>query len=203
MEYLNALLQALVKPVFEPAGHVTYGIDSGDSRSHNQAEVGRGLGALAAVLTWLGWLTISPALGFPILGAAGMINRALYFRNIPEAGHNPDFWLGWVLVVSGLVIAAAVFFFVVERAPTFGPGIRAGVIYGALLWLVAGFVFMPLLAFIEPSTSVSAAGPGLQPFERMYPTVMMYSSGLLAPVAALIAWVLFGAILGATGRARQ
>jgi hypothetical protein len=201
MEYLTALLQALVKPVFEPAGHVTYGIDSGDSRSHNQAEVGRGLGALAAVLTWLGWLTISPALGFPILGPAGMINRALYFRNIAEAGHNPDFWLGWVLVVSGLVIAAALFFFVVERAPTVGPGIRAGVIYGALLWLVAGFVVMPLLAFIEPWESVSA--PDVQPFERMYPTVMMYSSGLLAPVAALIAWVLFGAILGATGRVRQ
>jgi hypothetical protein len=165
--------------------------------------VERGLGALAAVLTWLGWLTISPALGFPILGPAGMVNRALYFRNIPEAGHNPNFWIGWVIVVAGLVVSVAVFFFVFERAHIVGTGIRAGVIYGVALWLVAGLVLMPLLALNEPGPYVSAAGPGLEPLERMYPTVMMYSSGLLAPMAALIAWLLFGAILGATGRARR
>jgi hypothetical protein len=164
--------------------------------------VERGLGGLAAVLTWLGWLTISPALGFPILGPAGMVNRALYFRNIPEAGHNPDFWVGWVLVVAGLVVSVAVFFFVIERAIP-GTGIRAGVIYGAVLWLVAGLVIMPLLGLIEPSIPVPANLPGVQPADPMRATVMMYGLGPLAAVAAFIAWVLFGAILGATRSAHQ
>jgi hypothetical protein len=37
----------------------------------------------------------------------------------------------------------------------------------------------------------------------MQGTVMMYSLGPLAAVAALIAWVLFGAIVGATESAHQ
>jgi hypothetical protein len=30
------------------------------------------------VLTWLAWLTICPALGFPTLGTAAMVNRAIF-----------------------------------------------------------------------------------------------------------------------------
>lgn len=156
---------------------------------------------LAAVLTWLGWLTLCPALGFPVLGTAALVNRVLFFRNIPEAGHDPDFWVGWVIVVAGLVVAAAMFFIV--RAYVVGTGISAGVIYGVALWLVAGLVIMPLIGLTEPSPSVQASGPAFQPVDPMQPTVMMYSLGPFAAVAALIAWVLFGAILGATERARQ
>jgi hypothetical protein len=156
----------------------------------------RGLGSVAAVFTWLGWLTICPALGFPTLRAAAMVNRAVFFRNIPEAGHNPDFWVGWVIVIAALLIATAVFF-AIDRRHLVRTGIRTGVIYGAALWLMAGVVIMPLLGLIEPSTDVP---PNL---DLMLATVMMYNLGPLAALAALIAWVLFGAILGATGKAQQ
>lgn len=157
----------------------------------------RALGAAAAVLTWLGWLTICPALGFPTLGTAAMINRVL-FTKIPEAGHEPDFWLGWTILIVGLVGAVAGFF-ILDRQRLVRASIRTGVIYGAALWLVSGLVVMPLFGLTEPlgpeQTGVVA---GFQPADIMRATVMMYSLGPLASVAALIAWVLFGAILGAT-----
>lgn len=160
----------------------------------NQAKMERPLGAAAAVLTWLGWLALCPALGFPSLGSAAMVNRAI-FVEIPEAGHNPGYWLGWVIVIAGLVGAAAVFL-ILERTRRVHANIATGVIYGAAIWLVVGVVVMPLLGSIEPSRPVAA---NLDP---MYPTLMMYNLGPLAAVAALIAWVLFGAILGATWRAQ-
>ena len=155
------------------------------------------LGAAAAVLTWLGWLTICPALGFPTLGTAAMINRA-FVAKIPDAGHDPSFWVGWAILIAALVAAIAVYF-VLERVGLVRASIRTGVIYGAAMWLVAGAVIMPLLGFIETSPSVPATGGPLQPADPMLATVMMYSLGPLASVAALIAWVLFGAILGAVG----
>jgi hypothetical protein len=157
----------------------------------------RALGAAAAVLTWLGWLTICPALGFPTLGTAAMVNRAL-FGKIPEAGHEPDFWLGWVILIAGLIGAIALFF-VLERRRLVRASIRTGVIYGAALWLLSGVVIMPLLGFVGPSQPVPAGLPGFQPVDSIQATVMMYTLGPSASVAALIAWVLFGAILGATG----
>jgi hypothetical protein len=159
----------------------------------------RPLGAAAAVLTWLGWLAICPALGFPTLGTAAMVNRA-FFGKIPEAGHDPNFWLGWVILIAALVGAIAVFF-IHERVRLVRASIRTGVIYGAAMWLFAGVVVMPLLALTEPSQIFSTAG-GF-PADVMYPTVMMYTLGPLASVAALIAWLLFGAILGATASAQQ
>jgi hypothetical protein len=160
----------------------------------------RPLGAAAAVLTWLGWLTICPALGFPILGTAAMVNRAI-FGKIPEAGHDPNFWVGWVILTAALVGTIAVFF-ILERQRLVRASIRTGVIYGAALWLLTGVVIMPLLGLAGPSTPAPANLPGFQPADPMQATVMMYTLGPLASVAALIAWVLFGAILGATGRAR-
>ena len=153
----------------------------------------RALGAAAAVVTWLGWLTICPALGFPTLGTAAMINRVL-FAKIPEAGHQPDFWLGWVILIVTLVAAIALFF-ILDRRRLVRASIRTGVIYGAALWLVSGLVVMPLFGLTEPAGPAVA---GFQPADIMRATVMMYSLGPLASVAALIAWVLFGAILGAT-----
>jgi hypothetical protein len=161
---------------------------------HNHTQMDRPLGAVAAVLTWLGWMTICQALGFPPLAPAAMVNRAL-FVEIPDAGHNPGFWLGWVIVIAGLVAAIALFL-ILERVRLVKTGIQTGVIYGAAIWLFTGVVVMPLLGSIEPLRPLPA---NLDP---MHPTLMMYNLGPLAAVAALIAWILFGAILGATGSAR-
>jgi hypothetical protein len=162
----------------------------------------RALGAIAAVLTWLGWLTLCPALGFPTLGTAAMINRAL-FGIVPEAGHEPGFWLGWIILISGLVGAIALFF-ILERRRLVRASIRTGVIYGAALWLVTGVVIMPILGLTEPlGPEQTGLVAGFQPTDTMRATVMMYSLGPLASVSALIAWVLFGAILGATGSGQR
>ena len=142
--------------------------------------------------TWVGWLTICPALGFPVLGTAAMINRA-FFGIIPEAGHEPNFWLGWVILIAALAGSIAVFF-IFEKLRLVRPSIRTGMFYGVAMWLLAGLVVMPLLGAVEPGPVV-VFGPLA---DVMHATVMMYSLGPLASVSALIAWVLFGAILGAT-----
>lgn len=161
---------------------------------HNRA-VERLFGAAAAIVTWSGWLAICPALGFPTLGTVGMVNRALY-KEIPEAGHNPVFWLGWLILVAALAAAIALFF-ILERLRLMRPSILTGVIFGVALWLVVGLVVMPLLGFIDPTSAAPQ-----QPPDPMRATLMMYTLGPLASVSALIAWTLFGAILGATGSSR-
>jgi hypothetical protein len=153
----------------------------------------RPLGAAAAVLAWVGWLAICPVLGFPILGTAAMINRA-FFKLIPDAGHQPDFWIGWTILIAGFAGAIAVFF-ILERRRVVRASIRTGLMYGLLLWLVAGAVVMPLLGLFEPKPP---AAPGFQPVDPMQATFMMYTLGPGAAVAALVAWLVFGAILGAT-----
>lgn len=153
------------------------------------------LGAAAAIVAWSGWLAICPALGFPTLGTVGMVNRALY-KVIPDAGHNPVYWLGWLILIAALAGAIAVFF-VLERLRLMRPSIGTGVIFGLALWLVVGLVVMPLLGLIDPTS----ASPQ-QPPDAMRATLMMNSLGPLASVAALIAWTLFGAIIGATGSSR-
>jgi hypothetical protein len=189
------LLQALRNLVFELALGVTNSIDSVDDHTHNQATMERGLGALAAVVTWLAWFAISPALGFPTVGTGAMVNRAI-FGAIPEAGHNPGFWMGWLIVIVALV-GAIIVFFVLEKAHLVRASIGTGLIYGAALWLLAGVVVMPLLGLIDPSV------PAFGRNDPMQGTLMMYSLGPLAALAALIAWLLFGAILGAAAHARQ
>ena len=172
-----------------------YGIAGHASRLgwvHNHA-MDRPLGAAAAVAAWVGWLAICPALGFPILGAAAMINRG-FFKLVPDAGHQPNFWIGWTILIAGLA-GAAVLFFVLDRRRLVRIGIRTGLIYGVLLWLVVGAVVMPVFGFFEAKPP---SAPGFQPADPMQATFMMYTLGPLAAAAALIAWLLFGAILGAT-----
>jgi len=159
---------------------------------HNRA-MERLFGAAAAIVTWVGWMAICPALGFPILGTAAMINRA-FFKQIPDAGHQPNFWIGWTILIAGLAGAIAVFF-ILERRRLLRASIRTGLIYGVLLWLVVGAVIMPVFGFFEARPP---AAPGFQPADPMQATFMMYTLGPLAAAAALIAWLLFGAILGAT-----
>ncbi|HSP09801.1 MAG TPA: hypothetical protein VLU92_09435 [Candidatus Dormibacteraeota bacterium] len=150
----------------------------------------RPLGAAAAVLTWLGWLTICPALGFPTLAPVAMVNRAI-FANVQQAGRNPGYWFGWVVVITGLLVAVAVFL-IFDRIGLMRARLLTGVFYGASVWLFSGVVIMPLLGLVQPSTPLPAN------FDSMHATLMMYSLGPLAAAAALIAWLLFGAILGAT-----
>lgn len=154
------------------------------------------LGAAAAIVTWAGWLAICPALGFPTLGTVGMVNRALY-KVIPEAGHNPVFWLGWLILIAALA-GAIVVFFMLERLSLVRPSIGTGVMFGIAIWLVTGLVVMPLFGLIDPTALTPQ-----QPPDAMRATVMMHTLGPLASVAALIAWTLFGAILGATGSSRS
>jgi hypothetical protein len=159
---------------------------------HNR-QMERLFGTAAAILTWAGWLAICPALGFPILGTAAMINRAFY-KLVPDAGHQPNFWIGWTLLVAGLAGAIALYV-ALDKRGLIRASIRTGVVYGVLLWLVVGAVFMPLFGIFEPTPP---SAPGFQPADPMQATFMMYTLGPLAAAAALIAWVLFGAILGAT-----
>jgi hypothetical protein len=125
-----------------------------------------------------------------------MINRALFLK-IPEAGHEPDFWLGWVLLIAGFAGAIALFV-LLDRRGLLSASVRTGVIYGVALWLLSGLVVMPLIGFAGPSQPVPAGIAGFQPIDPIQATVMMYTLGPAASIAALIAWVLFGAILGAT-----
>jgi len=153
-------------------------------------------GAAAAIVTWTGWLAICPALGFPALGTVGMVNRVLY-KVIPEAGHNPGFWLGWLILIAALAGAIALFF-LVERMRLVRPSIGTGAIFGLALWLVVGLVVMPLLGLIDPTSALPQ-----QPPDAMRATLMMYTLGPLATFAALIAWTLFGVIIGATATSRS
>jgi hypothetical protein len=124
-----------------------------------------------------------------------MVNRVLY-KVIPEAGHNPVYWLGWLILIAALAGAIALFF-MLERLRLVRPSIGAGVAFGLALWLVVGLVVMPLLGFIDPTSAVTQKPP-----DAMRATLMMYTLGPLASVAALIAWTLYGAIIGATGSSR-
>jgi hypothetical protein len=153
------------------------------------------LGGTAAVLAWLGWLAVAPALGLPTLGAAALVNRDV------ASDENPGFWLGWLIVLLGLAAAVALYFLLADRLRNLGVG--AGLLYGAALWLVAGAVVMPLLAWAEPAAAPPpplppGTPPPPQPPNPMHPSFMMLDLSAWAPVCAGVAWLLFGAILGTT-----
>lgn len=150
--------------------------------------VGRVLGVLAGVVAWVGWLTICPALGFPTLATAGMLNRVLVPRE------DPGSWLGWALLVIGLASAALLYPPAVERGRV-RRSIASGMVYGAICWLLAGAVVMPLLGLAAP-LAPTPAPPG--PPDPMRGSFMMLHLGVGAPVAALVAWLNFGALVGAT-----
>ncbi len=147
--------------------------------------------AVVAVLAWIGWFALAPAIGFPEISPAAVINTAITDTADPRAA------TGWIVVVVGLIIAAAAYVF---AAGSLVPrGIASGLLYGALLWLVVGAIIMPLLGLLsgpEFSSAMSSA-PMMTPME---PTFMMAGRGFLAPIEALIGWLTFGAILGASKR---
>jgi hypothetical protein len=150
------------------------------------------LGALAGIAAWVGWLTVCPALGFPTLAAAAMFNRVLVPRE------DPGFWLGWGVLLIGLA-AAALLFLVLAGTGRFRPSVASGALYGVVCWLIAGAIVMPLLGLALPAGQ-AAAGAAATPPDPMVGSFMMLHLGPAAPITALIAWVLFGAVLGGTSR---
>jgi quercetin dioxygenase-like cupin family protein len=153
------------------------------------------LGALAAVMAWVGWLTICPALGFPTLATAAMLNRVLVPRE------DPGSWLGWALLLIGLAAAALLYLAAADRG-RLRPSIASGAVYGAICWLVAGAVVMPVLGLAFPSAAATTP-VALNPPDPMHGSFMMLHLGVGAPIAALVAWLMFGAVLGATAGSRS
>jgi len=145
-------------------------------------------------MAWLGWFEVAPALGLPTLATAAMVNRDV----APD--DDPGFWLGWLIVLLGLAAAVAVYLFVAGRF--FKPSAEVGVLYGLVLWFVAGAIVMPLLAWGAPATPPAPPPPrGMPPPPRapdpMQESFMMLDLSNWAPVCAAVAWLLFGAALGA------
>ncbi len=152
--------------------------------------MGRVLGAVAGIVAWLGWLAVSPALGFPTLALGAMLNRLLVPRE------DPGSWLGWALLLIGLAFSALLYLAAVHRG-RLRPSIASGAAYGAVCWLLAGAVLMPLLGLAVPVPATSTPA-GLTPPDPMHGSFMMLHLGVAAPIAALVAWLMFGAMLGAT-----
>ena len=136
----------------------------------------------AAVTAWLGWLSISPALGFPSLATAAMVNGVL----VP--GDDPGSLLGWALLLIGLFSAALVYVVAIAKS-RLRPSVASGLIYGLLCWLIAGVVVMPLLGLVDPASLTAS--------DAMHGSFMMLHLGVGAPIDALIAWLMFGGVLGA------
>jgi quercetin dioxygenase-like cupin family protein len=152
------------------------------------------LGIAAAVVAWLGWFQIAPALGIPTIGPAAMLNRVF----LP--GSDPGVWLGWVLIVLGLIVVAALYALATSRG-WIQPGVLAGLVFGVAAWAIAGMVLMVIIGRISPPAPAPPAPPGPPPPttpDPMHATFLMLHLGWLAPVEALAAWMLFGAVVGAT-----
>jgi hypothetical protein len=143
------------------------------------------LGGVAAVVAWLGWFSVAPALGLPSLATAAMVNRDI------ASEENPSYWVGWLVVLVGLGAAVVAYLFVTKRL--FGSSTKLGLLYGLGLWLVAGAVVMPILAWGAPDP---LPPPPLPP-GTMHASFMMLDFSNWALVTAAVAWLLFGAILGA------
>lgn len=155
------------------------------------------VGVAAAVGVWFGWLNLAPAFGFPSVSPAGMFNHMLRA--------DPDAQLGSVVLLAGPA-ALAVAYVVATAKGLFRPGLLSGALYGLAVWFLTGAILMPLMGLVSPDQPAAAETALTRMREmvaesasdRMRGTFMMLHLGLLAPVGALIAWVLFGGVLGAT-----
>ncbi len=119
-----------------------------------------------------------------------MLNRVV----VPQ--DDPGSWLGWALLVIGLASAALVYLVATSRG-RWRPSIASGALYGAICWLVAGAVAMPVLGLLSPLAATTTPAALTQP-DPMHGSFMMLSVGVGAPIAALIAWLMLGAMLGAS-----
>ncbi len=72
-------------------------------------QLARLLGIAGAIIAWLAWFEIAPALGFPTIGPAAMLNRVFLPRS------DPGVWLGWVLMALGLITVTALYLLATAR----------------------------------------------------------------------------------------
>jgi hypothetical protein len=152
------------------------------------------LGGVAAIMAWLGWFALAPAFGLPSYATAAMVNRDV------ASEENPNYWVGWLILLAALAAAIVVYLFVAARFRR--PRAWPGLLYGIALWLVAGAVVMPLLAWGAPDAPPPPPlPPGTLPPPQapdpMRASFMMLDLSDWAPVGAAVAWLLFGGILGA------
>jgi hypothetical protein len=156
-----------------------------------QVEVVQLLGLIAAVVAWLGWFEIAPALGFPTIGPAAMLNRVF----LPKS--NPGVWLGWVVLALGLLVVVAFYGLAATRG-WFRPGPVSGLLFGLAAWAIGGMVVMVIVGHISSPAPAPPPPPGIPTTpDPMHATFMMLHLGALAPVEALAAWLLLGAVVGA------
>jgi hypothetical protein len=136
----------------------------------------------AAVLAGLGWLQLAPAFGFPVTAPAAMLDRML-------GAHREAGLAGWILLLLGVGIFAAAYLLLVEPRTK---GVVAPIAYALGAWLVSGAVLMPAIALIQgaPPAGDTANDP-------MRASFFMLNLGPGAAIEALIAWLLFGAVLAA------
>lgn len=151
-------------------------------------------------MAWLGWFSVAPALGLPSVATAAMVNRDL------ASEENPGFWLGWLILLAGLV--AVIVFYLVVTGRFLRPSVKLGLFYGSVVWLVAGALVMPLLALGTPDAPPApplppGTPPPPQAPDPMHASFMMLDFSNWAPVSAAVAWLLFGAILGVSSARAQ
>jgi hypothetical protein len=142
------------------------------------------LGGAAAILTWLGWTSLAPALGLPTTDPAAMIDRVL----IPKA--DPGL-LGWAVLLGAEALLLLLFRRAVRRR-ILAPGLLSGTLYGLVVWLLVGALVMPVGGLLTAGTV--SAGPS----DPMRMSFMMLHLGPLAPLGALLGRLLYGIVLGAT-----
>ena len=138
-----------------------------------------------AIAAWLGWLALSPVLGFPRTEPAGMFDRFLS----PMGGMG---WVGWAVLLIGEVALASVYLAAVKSG-RFPSGILSGLLYGAAVWLITGAVVMPIMAL---------GAPAMMADDPMRTSFMMLHLGPLAPINALIGRLIYGALLGGSSKIR-
>jgi adenylate cyclase len=135
-------------------------------------------------------MSLSPAVGFPSVSPPDMINQTLRA--------DPGRPIGWAVLVAGLLALAAAYLVAASRG-RLRPGPLSGTVFGLALWLLTGTVLMPLMGMLsrERPSGASMNMPRMPSPAPMRETFMMLHLGILAPVGALIAWLLFGIVLGA------
>lgn len=149
--------------------------------------MGGAFAAVAGVFAWVGWYSVSPAVGIPSLGPAAMLNRVL----APRA--DSGYWLGWAVLGIALTVAVLVYLGAVRRR-LWPANIVSGLVYGTVCWLIAGAVVMPVLGLADP---FPVPAPPATP-DAMHGTFLMLHLGTGAPLGSLAAWLLLGGVLGAT-----
>jgi quercetin dioxygenase-like cupin family protein len=122
-----------------------------------------------------------------------MVNRVF----VPHS--NPGAWIGWTLLVVGLAIVVALYE-VLDARGLIPRGAVFGLLFGLAAWAVGGLVVMPIIGHISGPASTPPPPPGppvpTSP-DPMHATLMMLHLGARAPLEALLAWLLFGAVLSA------